>query len=70
MKQQRGASDIIIFTPKFHAELAPIESAYREVAKVLREQMLLGPVEVQFNDEEERKKNTWKKKTVRNSAQK
>ena len=32
MKQQRGASDIIIFTPKFHAELAPIESAYREVA--------------------------------------
>ena len=34
--------DVIVFTPKFHAELAPIESAYREVAKVLREQNVVG----------------------------
>ena len=34
--------DIIIFTAKFNAELAPIESAYREVAKVLREQNVVG----------------------------
>ena len=38
--EKRG--DIIVFCPKFHPELSPIESAYRDVAKTLRQENIVG----------------------------
>ena len=40
--EAEARGDVIIFCPKFHPELSPIESAYREVAKVLREENVVG----------------------------
>ena len=66
--------DIIIFTAKFNAELAPIESAYREVAKVLREQNVVGTSRgaIFFSNLMMKKKEIriLEKKTDRNFAQK
>ena len=41
-EEAEARGDVIIFCPKFHPELSPIESAYREVAKKLRETNLVG----------------------------
>ena len=38
--EKRG--DVIVFCPKFHPELSPIESAYRDVAKTLRQENIVG----------------------------
>ena len=41
-EQAEARGDVIIFCPKFHPELSPIESAYREVAKKLRIDNVVG----------------------------
>ena len=32
----------VLFTPKFHAELAPIECVYRDVSKTVRQSNVAG----------------------------
>jgi hypothetical protein len=41
-EQAEAQGDVMMETPRFHPELAPIESVYREVAEHLRKTNIVG----------------------------